>query len=149
MVTIRDATQQNQAAIKALIKETGINPFGIKWQRFLVAVDEDDVLLGCGQVKVHRDGARELASIAVKAGWRGQGIARLLIEGLLDQHGCPLWLTCRSILVPFYSKFHFVEATDPTQMPRYFQIIRWFSELIRRIIRSELSLAVMVCHSVS
>ena len=92
--SIQTATKAHQSAIKALIRDAGINPMGLKWERFWVAVDAAGNLIGCGQVKPHRDGSRELASIAVAREWRRQGIARELIEMLVEQHPLPLWLTC-------------------------------------------------------
>ena len=55
-VTYRPAQASDEAAIKALIRAVNINPIGLKWQRFMVAVDENGRLIGCGQIKPHRDG---------------------------------------------------------------------------------------------
>ena len=124
---IQPATKDHQLTIKALVREAGINPMGLKWQRFLVAVDEADNAIGCGQVKPHRDGSLELASIAVTRSWRRQGIANALIEELIKQHPYPLWLTCMSHLIPFYEPFGFVEMTERKQMPPYFRrVVRLF-----------------------
>lgn len=144
MYDIRPATEHNQAAIMALIRRVGINPLGIKWQRFLVAVNEADELIGCGQVKSHRDGSHELASIAVEDAWRGQNVGRTLIVELQSVHGRPLWLTCRSELRCFYEASGFIEMTDLDRMPPYFRRLKRFARLIQTITRQKVRLAVMV-----
>jgi N-acetylglutamate synthase-like GNAT family acetyltransferase len=144
MFTLRPATPSDQAAIKALIREVGINPMGLDWQRFVVAVDEDGQFIGCGQVKPHRDGTRELASIAVRKGWRRQGVARAIIERLQGDYGRPLWLTCVNRLIPFYEPFGFVEVTDLSQMTAYYRRAKRFMKLVQLLSRHHYYLAVMV-----
>jgi N-acetylglutamate synthase-like GNAT family acetyltransferase len=141
---IRPATEADQTAIKGLIREVGINPLGLDWQRFVVAEDETGQFIGCGQVKPHRDGTRELASIAVKKGWRRQGIARAIIEQLQADHGRPLWLTCVNRLIPFYEPFGFVEVTDLSQMTAYYRRARRFMRLFQLLSRHQYYLAVML-----
>ena len=147
--TIRPATHGDQAEIRALIRLVGINPLGIKWQRFLVAVNEANALIGCGQIKPHRDGSRELASIAVGEAWRSRGIGRTIIGELQDGHRPPLWLTCRSELTPFYEASGFTEVTCPDSMPPYFRRVRRFVSLLRMLTRRKVTLAVMVWDAAS
>lgn len=144
MFKLRAATQDDQAAIKALIREVGINPMALDWRRFVVAEDEAGQFIGCGQVKPHGDGTRELASIAVKKGWRRQGVARAIIERLQAEHGRPLWLTCVNYLVPFYEPFGFVEVTDLDQMTAYYRRAKRFMKLVQLLSRQRYYLAVMV-----
>ena len=118
--SLRPATRENDPAIKRLVRGTGINPFGLDWRRFVLAVDSLDQLVGCGQVRLHHDGTRELASIAVCPEWRRQGVARAVIERLLELHGPPLYLTCRAELGPFYEKFGFRRARSE-EMGAYFR----------------------------
>ena len=145
MYTIRPATEHDQAAIKALIRKVGINPFGIKWHRFLIAANEADALVGCGQVKPHRDGSHELASIAVEEAWRKNGVGRAIIRELQDGHGRPLWLTCRSELIPFYEASGFIEITELGGMPPHFRRVKRFARLLLTLTRQKVCLAVMVC----
>ena len=77
--TLRRATNYDFPAIKNLIDAVEINPMGLDWRRFIIAVDKDDHLVGCGQVKQHKDGSLELASIAVQPDWRKQGVARAIV----------------------------------------------------------------------
>ena len=125
---LQAATPAQRGEIKALVRAARINPLGLDWQRFVVALDENDVVIGCGQLKSHRDGSWELASIVVAPSWRGQGVARAIIEHLLNNSPRPLWLTCVSPLIPFYTRFGFREVTTPADMPPYF---RWVSRLFR------------------
>ena len=134
----------NRSNDLALIREAGINPFGLKWSQFILAVGVNDYLIGCGQVKPHRDGSRELASVAVRKGWRNQGTARAIIRELQSKHGCPLWLTCMDRLIPFYETLAFKEITDAAQMPLYFRNARRLFNLYLRFRRTKAYLAVML-----
>ena len=120
---VRPATRQEFPKIRSLIHAVSINPTGLDWKHFLVAVSPDNTLLGCGQIKPHCDGSRELASIAVQELARGQGVARAVIEELLVRETTrPLYLMCRARLEPLYVKFGF-RATSQADMPPYFQRI--------------------------
>lgn len=141
--TLRPATQQDQPTIRAIIRASRINPMGLKWTQFVLAVADGEVI-GCGQVKPHRDGSRELASIAVLPGWRSQGIAAAIINHLLATHQPPLWLTCSSELIPFYQKFGFVEVTEPAPMPPYFRRVFRLARLLFRFGSTGRYLAVML-----
>jgi len=122
---LRPARREDAAAIRALILAVRINPTGLVWRRFLLAVDDGDRLIGCGQVKPHRDGTRELASIAVQPRYRGRGVARAIIERLLAENQPPLYLICRESLSPFYEKFGFSGCSDKELTPYFSNIRRW------------------------
>lgn len=143
-VTYRPATKEDQKAIKSLIRAVQINPIGLKWQQFIVAVGEDGRLIGCGQIKPHWGGSRELASIAVQKEWRRQGIAANIIQQLLADAPSPVWLTCMNKLVPFYEQFGFLEVTDGRIMPLYFRLAHSFFSLFQRFTRLPGYLAIMV-----
>ena len=109
--------------IRLLIHAVKINPIGLDWWRFLVAVTPQGNLLGCGQIKLHADGSRELASIAVQEQSRKQGVARAVIEALLAlKPERPLYLICRDRLKLVYVKFRF-HAIGLEEMPPYFRRI--------------------------
>ena len=120
--TLRPAKESESGVIKDLIHLTGINPMGLDWKRFIVAVSDRDEVLGIGQLKPHGPDVLELASIAVYPEYRSQGIARAIIEHLLKDSPRPLYLTCISTLGPLYEKFGFHEIPRE-EMPRYFQRI--------------------------
>ncbi|HET7009290.1 MAG TPA: GNAT family N-acetyltransferase [Anaerolineales bacterium] len=142
-VGLRRAARGDGRKIRALILRTGINPMSLEWQRFIVAEDGAGQFVGCGQVKEHRDGSRELASIAVEEAWRGRGIASRLIRELMQRHAPPLWLTCRSNLAEFYGRFGFVEVAEPAQMAPYFRKIVRLARMFHWLAPGE-RLAVMV-----
>lgn len=119
-IVLRSATAADFPSIRSLIRRVRINPYGLDWRRFLVAVDSQGRLLACGQLKPHGRGVVELASVAVEANHRGQGLARMIIERLIADGPRPLYLTCRSSLGPMYSRWGFREL-GMDEMPRYFQ----------------------------
>jgi N-acetylglutamate synthase-like GNAT family acetyltransferase len=122
--TLRPAQESEFRVIKDLIHLTGINPMGLDWKRFIVAVNDQDQILGIGQLKLHGPSGDvlELASIAVYPEYRSQGIARAIIGYLLKDSPRPLYLTCISSLGPLYEKFGF-RTISPDEMPRYFRRI--------------------------
>lgn len=140
---MRPAGPADRAVIRRMIRRAGINPLGLTWRRFVLVEAEGDVI-GCGQVKVHGDGSRELASLAVAPAWQGRGMARAIIEQLQRQAGPPLWLTCREGLVPLYRRFGFREVTDPSKLTPYFRRLMWLARFFLRIMRPEEGLAVML-----
>lgn len=144
MFTIRPAVQQDQSSIRSLILTARINPTRLEWQRFVVAVDDQNALIGCGQVKPHRDGSRELSSVAVDENWRGRGVARALIEWLMANNEPPLWLTCRSGLMPLYERFGFREVRKEEEQPPYFRRLRRLANTFLMLSKTNEYLAVMV-----
>ena len=143
-MTLRPATANDQSAIRQLIKEGGINPFGLNWQRFVVVQNADGEIVGCGQLKPHGKQTIELASIAVTRSHRKQGIARLIIEYLKTQHAPPIWLMCGVHLESFYTSFGFVRIYQLNEMPRYFRRITRLTGIFGRFTDAPNSLAIMV-----
>lgn len=119
-VEIRAAVESESDQIKALIHEVGINPSGLDWRRFLVAVAGSGRVIGCGQLKPHGKDTLELASIAVQPEFRGRGIARRIIETLLLKSPRPLYLMCIEHNGQMYEKFGFRAVQNAEEMPRYF-----------------------------
>jgi amino-acid N-acetyltransferase len=136
---LRPADSSDFPEIRALIRSVHINPLGLNWEHFILAVNSQDKMIGCGQVKIHRDGSRELASIAVVPAWRGKGVARAIIEKLVEDHPEELYLTCRASLQPFYERFGF-RVIETSQMPKYFRrVSRLASALgVLRIVNQKL-----------
>jgi N-acetylglutamate synthase-like GNAT family acetyltransferase len=90
------------------------------------------VVIGCGQLKPHGKNICELASIAVQPAWRGQGVARAIIENLLKENetgSCEVYLTCRAALEPFYMKFGFDIARG--KLPGYFSWVHNLTRILR------------------
>ena len=143
MSTIRRATEHDARAIHALIRRARINPMALDWRRFLVAVDERNRIIGCGQVKPHADGTRELASLAVVPERQRQGIGRSIVEQLLAENPSPLYLTCRASLQTYYEKFGF-QVMHPADMPPYFHRIWSIFNAVGRLLNFTEALLVMV-----
>ena len=120
---IRPAVELESAQIKNLIYLVGINPTGLDWKRFTVAVNDGGQVIACGQVKPHGADIQEMASIAVSPEYRGGGIARKIIEELLGKTSRPVYLMCMGHNGPMYEKFEF-KSIPYEQMPRYFQRIK-------------------------
>lgn len=114
----------------------------LDWQRFILAIAPSGELIGCGQVKPHADGSFELASIAVLPEWRSKGVARTIIEQLLETHPSRMYLTCRSSLGPMYQKFGFQVITS-AEMPPYFRRISRIVALINKLLHRPESMLVM------
>lgn len=142
MTTIRSARETDAAQIRDLIHVVGINPMGLDWKRFVVAVDDRDEMLGCGQIKPHGRDILELASIAVHPEHQGKGIGRAIIEYLLQNSPRPLYLMCESSNGPLYEKFGFREISY-NEMPRYFQRISRVAGLVTTLARREERLMIM------
>ncbi|MBL7163167.1 MAG: GNAT family N-acetyltransferase [Anaerolineales bacterium] len=132
---LRSATSEDETQIHKLVRAAHINPTGLKWRRFVVAVTPADGVIGCGQIKPHRDGSHELASIVVEPTWRGRGLARGIIAHLLASHEGPLYLMCRSVHGPLYEKFGF-RVLEYAEMPKYFQRVSRLTSVIE-ILRKE------------
>lgn len=125
--SLRPATSGDFPAIKRLIHLVDINPTGLDWHHFLIAVDRSGGLLGCGQLKPHHGGLVELASIAVEPIDRHKGVASAIIDRLILQAPRPLYLTCLSSMVPFYEKWGF-RSLKAKDMPSYFRrLVHLFS----------------------
>jgi N-acetylglutamate synthase-like GNAT family acetyltransferase len=130
--SIRPAEARDQDAIRRLVIAGRINPTGLDWRRFVVAVSADGEVIGCGQIKPHREGSLELASIAVQTGWRKRGVARSMITHLCSANQGDLYLMCRAELGSMYEKFGF-RRLDPEEMPRYFQKISRLAGLLESL----------------
>ena len=142
MTTIRPARETDTAQIRSLINLVGINPTGLDWKRFVVAVNDQDEMVGCGQLKPHGQDIQELASIAVYPEHQGKGIGRAIIEHLLEDSPRPLYLMCESSNGPLYEKFGF-RAIPYDEMPRYFQRISKLAGLVTTLARRAERLLIM------
>jgi N-acetylglutamate synthase-like GNAT family acetyltransferase len=127
-LTLRDATASDSATIRRIVRAARINPSGLYWPRFIVAED-GALIVGVGQVKPHRDGTREIASIAVIPARQGQGIGTAIIEELLRREKGTLHLTCRSRLQGYYERFGFTLLASrdyPPYLARRLRVINTF-----------------------
>jgi N-acetylglutamate synthase-like GNAT family acetyltransferase len=119
-VTIRPATEADQATIRRLIREANLNRMSLRWPTFVIA-EVDGAVVGIGQVKTHGGGTSELASIAVVPGRQGEGIGSAIIKALLAREpDGVLYLTCRNTLQSYYERFDF-RAIEPGDYPGYYR----------------------------
>jgi len=140
--SLRPAGETDAAPIRDLIHLVGINPTGLDWKRFIVAVTPEGQVIGCGQLKPHGADVLELASIAVFPDYRKQGIASAIIEHLLAKSPRPLYLTCVSTMGPFYEQFGFY-TLGQDEMPRYFLRLTKLAGLAFALSRQGKTLLVM------
>jgi N-acetylglutamate synthase-like GNAT family acetyltransferase len=130
---LRPAQAKDSGPIRKLIWQVHINPTGLDWHHFWVAVDSQDRLLGCGQLKPHSDGSLELASIAVKPDNRNQGIAHAIMELLVAKSGIPLYLRCAAPMQAFYERFgfHVIPLEEmPPSYQRDWKILAWLKKYL-------------------
>jgi N-acetylglutamate synthase-like GNAT family acetyltransferase len=115
---------------------------GLDWKRFIVAANDRDEMIGCGQLKPHGTEILELASLAVYPEHRAKGVARAIVEHLLTIGPRPLYLMCESSLGSFYEKFGFRGITHE-EMPHYFRRISKLAGLAATLSRRDERLLVM------
>ena len=140
--TLRPAREDDSARVKELIHLAGINPMGLDWKRFILAVNDRDEMIGCGQLKPHGEDILELASLAVYPAYRKQGVASAIMNHLLKNSPRPLYLMCKSPMGPFYEKFGF-RPLMYGEMPRYFQRVSRVIATASKLARREEGLLVM------
>lgn len=143
-VRIRPAIESDSRRIQVLVRRERLNPTGLSWPRFLVALDEAGNVVGCVQVKPVGGGARELASLVVDPEWRGRRVGASLVRRLMEQEGPPLWLMCRSGLHGYYEQFGFRAVAAGAPQPRHFTRMRRFAAAMRMMIGAREELTVMV-----
>ena len=114
----------------------------LNWKRFVVAVNDQDEMIGCGQIKPHGTEILELASIAVYPEHQGQGVASTVIQHLLANSPRPLYLMCESSRGSLYEKFGFREISYE-EMPRYFQRLSRLAGLVTTLARRQERLLIM------
>ncbi len=131
-VQVRSARETDSSAIKSLIHAMQLNPMDLNWRHFVVAETSDGQFAGCGQVKTHSDGSRELASLAVVESMRKRGVARLIINDLTQNHPRPLYLMCREELTVFYRQFGF-EIVAESEMPAYFKRLARLTKMMKSL----------------
>lgn len=140
--SIQSAKAEHASQIQKLVRASGINPTGLDWQRFTVALTPAGEFIGSGQLKPHADGSLELASIAVKPEWRGRGLARAIIHTLLASQTGELYLMCQSSLGSMYAKFGF-QAISENEMPTYFRRVSKLAGVLENLRQSGEHLLVM------
>ena len=83
---VRPAVAGEEAAVRALMRGERVNPLGIDWRNFVVAV-RDGAVVGCVQLRPAGPGAVEVGSLVVRADLRGGGLGGRLLEAALARVG--------------------------------------------------------------
>lgn len=128
LIFLRRANVLDQREISALIRAARLNPFNLDWRRFVVA-DEGGRVVGAGQVKLHGDGAREMASIAVAPDRQGRGIGGAIVATIIALEPPPLYLYCAEYNEGYYVRFGF-RALASAAMPRSLRRIHAFANTL-------------------
>ena len=127
----------DQKGYLELVREAGINPMHMHWSRFIVAQGLETVI-GCGQLRPHRDGSYELASLAIAPSSQGRGIGKAIVYTLIELCPADVYLMCDAKMWTFYESFGFrvVGARDlPNEMSNMFRLGRAFAWLARTLAR--------------
>jgi amino-acid N-acetyltransferase len=128
---IRPATETDRAAILRLMRPLDYNRINLHPDCFLV-VEENGEVIGIGQIKYHREGTAELASLVVAAERRGEGIGTVLVQRLVARHRGPLYLFCLAGLESYYAPLGFVRV-ERRQLPLWLAFIHLLGNLAGRL----------------
>jgi amino-acid N-acetyltransferase len=94
---------------------------------FLVAVDQNDFVVGAGALHVMWEDLAEVRSVVVADHMRGHGVGKALVSALLEQAqrlGIKR-VFCLTFEVDFFGKFGFVEISDvPVDQDTYAEMVR-------------------------
>lgn len=131
MILIRPATEADRSVILRLMRPRDYNRINLQPTCFLVAEAAGEVI-GIGQIKRHRDGTPELASLVVAPERRGEGIGHALVRALVARHQGPLYLFCLAALESFYTDLGFQRVTR-RQLPHTLAFIHGLGNTLGRL----------------
>ena len=144
-ITIRPARAQEQERIVSLIHEARISPRNLHWENFLVA-EQEGVIIGIRQVRIHAQGTREVGSGYVLPEYRHRGISARLMNEILGHQKGVLYLMCRDKWVPYYEQFGFrrVRAGDlPSDFRKEYRIGRIMTSFISIFMKDKVRIVPM------
>jgi amino-acid N-acetyltransferase len=125
---VRRAVALDQLAITQLVHSERLNPNGLGWANFVVAVVGNTVI-GAVQMRQHADGSRELGSLVVSREHRGRGIAGRLIAALLACHIGAVHLITRHANAVHYHRWGFA-VIDTSDAPRALRRNRLLGQMV-------------------
>lgn len=147
-VIIRSARQEDQKTILDFIRQARINSRNLDWERFLVAEDDGQVV-GIRQVRIHREGTREVGSGFVLPEHRHKGISAQLMNEILSRENGALYLMCRDKWIPYYEQFGFRQvAVDalPADFHKEYRTGRLITSLISMFTKDKIRIVPMKRH---
>ncbi len=115
MWRVRPAGTEDLPAIEDLLGLVDGDREDLREDQFVVAEDEDGVILGCARLRPYR-GFCELASVAVRDELRARGVGREMVTALLGRHQGPLYLVCEDREAGFFHRFGF-RLIEPAEVP--------------------------------
>jgi N-acetylglutamate synthase-like GNAT family acetyltransferase len=130
-VSIRPASEHDQAQILKLARGERVKPFGLHWQNFVVA-EKHHRIIGAVQLRAHRDGSYELGSLVVETASRGQGIAGRLIDKLLDGRPGRILIITGRAYADHYRRWGFAQIA-PGSAPPTVRLNYWLGHVGGRI----------------
>jgi N-acetylglutamate synthase-like GNAT family acetyltransferase len=130
-VSIRPATERDQASILALARGERLKPFGLNWPNFVVA-ERDRRVIGAVQLRSHRDGSYELGSLVVEVASRGQGIAAHLIDKRLAGATGRVLMITGERFADHYRRWGF-ERIAPNAAPPFIRLHYWMGHVGGRV----------------
>jgi N-acetylglutamate synthase-like GNAT family acetyltransferase len=145
-ILIRPAVEADQPTIKSLIHEARINSRNLHWSRFLIAEDHGKIV-GIRQVKIHKNGTREVASGVVIPEYRHLGISARLMHEILAQENTPLYLMCNEKWVQYYEQFGFrriARSELPSDFGKEYGIARIITGIVSLFIADKLNIIPMM-----
>jgi amino-acid N-acetyltransferase len=93
-VSVRPARVGDMKQVEALINRFARNNLMLpktvehlnrNFREFVVAVDAEEVVVGCAALRVYNETLAEVGSLAVAESAHGQGVGRQLVERILDE----------------------------------------------------------------
>lgn len=137
MVNLRPGQAADRGAILALMRPGDYNRVNLQPLCFIVAEVQGQIV-GIGQIKRHRDGTPELASLVVAEQYRQQGIGGRIVQELVDQHQRAhptegLYLFCLAELEHYYQRFGF-QTVKRAQLPWPLWSMHLFGNSIGRLV---------------
>lgn len=115
-ITIRPAAGDDAEPIRRLVRSERLNPRGLDWPNFIVAVDAQR-LIGAVQMRRHADGSRELGSLVVRPEARGRGLSARLIDTLLASQTQTVHMITAAAHAARYRHWGF-RPVQPAEAPR-------------------------------
>jgi N-acetylglutamate synthase-like GNAT family acetyltransferase len=115
-IDTRRARRDDQAEITAMVHRAHLNPRDLDWSRFVVA-EHRRTIVGVGQVRLHADGAHELASLVVERSFRGQGVAGSVVDALLTDDRGDMYTLIDRRFVQHFQRWRF-HAVNPGELTR-------------------------------
>jgi amino-acid N-acetyltransferase len=125
---LRSARPGDQGAITAIVRQARLNPFRLNWSRFVVA-ERDREIVGVIQVREHRDGTLELASLVVHPACRGHGVSTRLIDTALAGVHAEVFTVLDDRYTARFRRWGFLPV-EPGRLPRPV----WWTYRIGRVV---------------